>query len=134
MVHLWIIYCRNILEQSCTVWNSSLTEENVDDLERTQKVFAKLTLQNEYTDYTNALLKLNLLPLSERRKMLAVRFYEKSIQNKTLDDLFPLKEKEHMMKTRKEEKFQVVNSTKERLKKSSVVNMQSELNKKKNKT
>ena len=35
--HLWITYCRNILERSCTVWHSSLTDQNSDDLERTQK-------------------------------------------------------------------------------------------------
>ena len=48
MDHLWIIYCRGILEQSCAVWHSSLTQENSNDIERCQKVFAKLTLQNHY--------------------------------------------------------------------------------------
>ena len=28
MVDLWKIYCRNVLEQSCIVWGSSLTQEN----------------------------------------------------------------------------------------------------------
>ena len=41
MVHIWIVYCRSLLEQSAVVWSSSLTQENIDDLERTQKSFVK---------------------------------------------------------------------------------------------
>ena len=39
MVHLWTVYCRSVLEQSCVVWGSTLTLENANDLERTQKSF-----------------------------------------------------------------------------------------------
>ena len=45
MVHLWTLFCRSVLEQSCAVWHSSLTQENTDDLERTQKTFAKMVLR-----------------------------------------------------------------------------------------
>ena len=41
MVHLWIVYCRSVLEQSCVLWDSGLTKENIEDLERTQKSFTK---------------------------------------------------------------------------------------------
>ena len=51
MVHLWAIFCRSVLEQSCVVWHSSLTQENSDDLERTQKTFSKLVLREKYTTY-----------------------------------------------------------------------------------
>ena len=27
MVHLWTVFCRSVLEQSCAVWSSSLTQE-----------------------------------------------------------------------------------------------------------
>ena len=62
MVHLWIIYCRSLLEQSAVVWSSSLTQENINDLERTQKSFVKLILKHEFKtehekSYENALLK-----------------------------------------------------------------------------
>ena len=33
MVHFWTLFCRSILEQSCVVWGTSLTQENKDDLE-----------------------------------------------------------------------------------------------------
>ena len=65
MVHCWIIYCRSLLEKSAVVWSSSLSQQNKDDLERTQKAFAKLVLRNKYNEtdenpYENAVLKLNL--------------------------------------------------------------------------
>ena len=41
-------YIRSILEQSCTVWNSGLTEENVKDIERVQKSALKLILAEKY--------------------------------------------------------------------------------------
>ena len=44
MVHLCKVYCFSILEHSCVVWGSSLTLENIQDLERTQKTFCKLVL------------------------------------------------------------------------------------------
>ena len=48
MVHLWTVICRSVLEQSFAVWSSSLTQENKDDLERTQKTFSKLVLKERY--------------------------------------------------------------------------------------
>ena len=33
----WKIYCVSVLEQSCVVWGSSLTQENIENLKRTQK-------------------------------------------------------------------------------------------------
>ena len=90
MVHLWILYCRSVLEQSAEAWSSSLTEENKEDLERTQKSFAKMVLKHEYTNYENALLKLNLQTLEERRKELCLKFAKDSIKNEVLSDLFPI--------------------------------------------
>ena len=60
MVHLWKIFCRSVLEQSCVVWHSSLTQENRNNLERTQKTFYKLILKEKYKDCSNALIQLNL--------------------------------------------------------------------------
>ena len=70
MVHLWIIFCRSVLEQSCMVWHSSLKQENSDDLERTQKSFVKLVLHEKYSNYEDSLVNLNLETLSQRRQSL----------------------------------------------------------------
>ena len=74
MVHIWVLFCRSLLEQSCVVWHSSLTKENTDDLERPQKSFAKLVLKDKYTNYEDSLIKLNLESLSERRQELCSKF------------------------------------------------------------
>ena len=45
MVHLWTIFCRSVLEQSSAVWQSSLTQENTEDIDRNQKTFCELMLK-----------------------------------------------------------------------------------------
>ena len=41
---IYILYIRSILEQSSVVWNSSLTAENSEDLERVQKAAVRIIL------------------------------------------------------------------------------------------
>ena len=48
---IYILHIRSILEQSCVVWHSSLTEENVLDLERVQKAAIRLKLGEKYKNY-----------------------------------------------------------------------------------
>ena len=81
MVHLWVVFCRSVLEQSCVVWHSSLTQENIDDIERLQKTFGKLILREKYVNYENSLLKLNLVSLEERQKTLCLKFSKSGIKN-----------------------------------------------------
>ena len=126
MVHIWIIYCRSLLEQSAELWSSSLTIENAEDLERTQKSFAKLVLKQEYTDYETALLKLNLQSLEQRRKELCLNFSKDSIKHETLNDLFPINEQTR--ETRNKEKYKVLHANTARLQNSSIVYMQNLLN------
>ena len=128
MVHLWIVFCRSVLEQSCVVWHSSLTQENGDDMERTQKSFCKLILQEKYVNYENALMKLDLLSLEERREILCLKFAKSGIRNEKLDDLFPKNSREHNMKTRNTNEFNVNFANTERLKKGSIISMQKYLN------
>ena len=74
MVHLWKVYCLSILEQSCVVWGGSLTAENVNDLERTQKTFCKLVMEEDYIKYNHALSVLGLTTLETRRQKLTLDF------------------------------------------------------------
>ena len=60
----------SVLEQSCVLWDSGLTCENREDLERTQKSFAKLVLEEDYKSYKNALDILGIETLDARRKIL----------------------------------------------------------------
>ena len=80
MVHLWKLFCLSVLEQSCVVWDSSLTQENKEDLEQTQKSFAKLVLRDNYKDYEGALLQLNLEKLTDRRQRLMLKFAKNKVK------------------------------------------------------
>ena len=126
MVHLWILYCRSVLEQSAEAWSSSLTQENIEDLERTQKSFAKMILKQEYTNYETALLKLNLQTLEQRRKELCLKFAKDSIKNEILSDLFPIND--ISKDTKNKEKYIVGHVNTDRLRKSSIIYMQNLLN------
>ena len=128
MVHLWIIFCRSVLEQSCVVWGTSLTQENKEDLERTQKTFTKLVLREKFEDYENALLLLNLDTLESRRQELILKFAQKGIKSRKLDDLFPENDKTHIMKKRTTEKYRVNFANTDRYKNSSMITMQNMLN------
>ena len=121
MVHLWIIYCRSVLEQSAIIWSSSLSQENREDLERTQKSFAKLVLKQEYDNYETALLKLNLQTLEQRRKELCLNFAKDSIKNDTLSDLFPTNDNQYKKETRNKEKYRVTHANTDRLRNSSII-------------
>ena len=41
---LYILFVRSLREQSATVWHSSLSKENIKDLERVQKTAIKVIL------------------------------------------------------------------------------------------
>ena len=129
MVHLWKLFCRSILEQTCVLWDSGLTEQNRNDLERTQKTFTKLVLQENYENYTSALDILQLETLESRRKFLSLKFAKSSLADGLLRDLFPIKTKAHSMKTRRKNKYKIFHANTERFKNSPVLTMQRMLNK-----
>ena len=128
MVHLWIIFCRSLLEQSCVLWHSALTQENADNLERLQKTFTKLVLGQQYRSYEEALLKLNLFPLNVRRQNLCLKFAQSGIKHETMTDIFTENDKIHMMDTRFCETHSVDFCNTERFRKSSIPYMQYLLN------
>ena len=72
MLNIYVLYLRSILEQSCVVWHSGLTDEESCDLERVQKVACKVILKERYVHYDQALEFLNLKKLSERRSELCL--------------------------------------------------------------
>ena len=96
---------------------------------RTQKSFAKLVLKQKYESYPQALRQLDLISLKERRIQLNMSFASKGIDNSTLTDLFTMNEKSHKMHTRHENKYKIIHANTNRLKNSSIIFMQNELNK-----
>ena len=128
MVQLWKTFCLAILEQSCVIWDSGLTKENEIDLERTQKTFCKLVLEEKYQTYEQALDNLGLESLKSRRKHLTLSFAKRSLGDGLLRDLFPKRVKPPNMKTRKSEPFKVNHANTEQYRNSPILTMQRMLN------
>ena len=123
MVTIYTSYVRSILEQSCTVWHSSLTQENSEDLERVQKSAMRIILGDNYTTYDNALEILMLAKLSDRREKLSLKFAKNCAKNELTKELFPLNS------IRCKEKYRVTHANTDRLKDSAVPYLQRLLNK-----
>ena len=128
MKDVYFLFVRSLLEQSATVWHSSLTEENINDLERVQKSAVKIILGEKYVGYKKSLLKLDMENLSDRRIELCLNFAKKCVKNPKTKHMFPENVKKHQMETRMAEKYQVEHANTERFRKSSIIYMQHLLN------
>ena len=128
LVQLWKTFCLSILEQSCVVWGGMITDENRKDLERTQKNFTKLALQENFTTYKNALLSLGLESLEKRRKKLILKFAKTSLADGHLKGLILKKNPRKGPQTRHKEYYQVTRAHTERFRKSPILTMQRFLN------
>ena len=122
MVTIYTSYVRSILEQSCSIWHSSLTQEDSEDLERVQKSAMRIIMQDDYTNYEEALEYLMLAKLSDRREKLSLKFAQKCTNNALTSDLFPLNNE------RNKEKYKVTFANTDRLKNSAVPYLQRLLN------
>ena len=125
---IYTSFIRSLLKQSCVVWHTSLSKENSNDLERVQKTCMKIIFVEQYKGNKNSLNTLGLTNLSERRELLCLNFAQKCTQNEKMKKMFPLKYKNHVMNTRKGEKFQVNHAKTEKFKKSAIIQMQHMLN------
>jgi hypothetical protein len=126
--NIYILFVRSQLEQSSVVWHSSLTAENINDLERVQKSALKIILGGKYQSYKKALDVLDLETLDSRREYLCLKFAQKCAANEKTKHMFPLNNKLHNMETRKGEKFRVQKANTDRLKNSAIIYMQNLLN------
>ena len=124
---IYILFIRSLLDQSATVWHSSLTDDDTNDLERVQKCAMKIIFQEKYKGYKYSLNQLGLLTLSERREQLCLSFALKCVKHPKLQDMFPLNNKTQV-NTRYPEKYKVQYAHTERLNTFSVVYMQNLLN------
>ena len=122
-------FIRSVLEQSAVVWHSSLKQKNRNDLERIQKAAVRVIMGKDYTTYKNALHELNMESLEKRREILCLRFAKNCLKNEKVKNLFPLKNSDHKMTKRKEEKFKMKNIKTKRLQVSALPYMRKLLNK-----
>ena len=129
LVQIYIIYIRSLLEQSCVVWASSITEEESVNLERVQKIALRIALKESYISYQNALKVAKLQTLSQRREQLCLKFAQSCLKNKKTESMFPLNPCDYDITTRHREKYKVQQARTERLSSSAIPNMQRLLNK-----
>ena len=81
----------------------------------------------QYTSYQDALLKLNLPTLEERRNELYLKFAKKCLDNEKFKDLFP-ENPPHQITTRNYEKYEIPHCLTERMKHSGLMHMKYQLN------
>ena len=127
-MHLFKSQVRGILEYCSTVWHSSLTVTDSNDIERVQKAAMRLIMGNRYQGYKEALKHMSLDSLKERREKMALRFIKKSLKQETFSKLFPLNNPNHLMRKRNPEKYAVNISKTERYRMSAVPYLQRLLN------
>ena len=130
LVLMHCLYIRSILEYNSNVWFSSITEEEIEDLERVQHIACKMILKDEYSDDDTALDILNLKSLRDKRKMLAERFANKCQKSEQFSELFPKNDNKSSINN---EQYDVKFARKGRLFDSSIPTMQRMLNKQKKK-
>jgi hypothetical protein len=104
---IYILFVRSLLEQSATVWHSSISTENDNDLERVQKSAVKIILDEKYTTHQQGLAKLGLETLASRRENLCLSFAKKCVKSEKMRHMFPKNIKSHNMNTRNEEEYVV---------------------------
>ena len=80
LIHIFKSQVRGILEYCSTVWHSSLTKGDCDDIERVQKAAVRLIMGKNYQGYKEALKYMKLESLRERREKMALSFAKKSLK------------------------------------------------------
>ena len=124
---LYILFIRSLLDYCSVVWHSTITVEEINDLERVQKCAMRIILGKNYHSHENALVKLNLEKLKDRRQSLCLEFAKKCVNNPKTKNWFPKTPKnEHNL--RKQEEFIVTYANNERFRMSSIPYLQRLLN------
>ena len=127
MLNIYKLYIRSVVEQNCSVWHHSLSQEDQANIERVQKVACKIILQSLYSDYEEALSLLGLETLFQRREKLCLTFAKKCVNHPKASSMFPLNKTPNYA-LRKHEKYVVQSARTSRLHFSAIPQMQRALN------
>ena len=82
---------RSVLEYSAPIFTSMMSNENILDIERIQKIALKIILSERFTDYSTACKILNVTSLEQRRLDLSLSFALKCIKSPQHKHLFKQK-------------------------------------------
>ena len=128
-VHLENIYktfVRSRLEYASTLWHSSLTVANRNDIERIQKSAMKVIFKDNYPGYERSLKIRKLESLQDRRERLSLNFAKKCLNHEKFSDMFP--KNKSTIRSRVKEKYHVNMAFTERYKHSAIPFLQRKLN------
>ena len=126
--HIYKTFVRSRLEYAATLWHSSLTVANRNDIERIQKSAMKIIFKNDYNSYLRSLKILKMETLYERRERLGLNFAKKCLKNKRMSDMFPNNFNLSNISVRNKEKYHVNHANTERYKNSTIPYLQRKLN------
>ena len=127
LVDIYNKQCRSILEFAVPVWNGNITKNEVNDIERVQKVALHIILGNRYENYRNALEMTDLETLETRRAKLCLKFAKKAEKNDKHSKWF--RKRQQTATRQHNSKYWNVLARTERLKKSPIPYLTDLLNK-----
>ena len=81
LVEIFKLFLRSAMEMAVPVWSGAITCAEINKIERVQKTAVKLILGNAYTNYDEALVKLDLDTLQERRDLICLKFAKRCTKN-----------------------------------------------------
>ena len=123
MRDIYFSYIRSILEQSCNVWRTSLSQENEQDLERIQKAALKIIFKNNYLNYEHACNQLNISDLKTRRNTLFERFTRQNVNHPLMNEYFQ-ENTNNQYFLRQPRKYKITKARTERFRNSAIIQMQ----------
>ena len=113
LVDMYVKIVRSIVELAVPVWHSSLTMDEIHDIERVQKCALRVILGDEYQSYPCALKTCNLESLEMRRDKLCTKFALKAEKHAMYKNWFKVRTYD---RTRLKDKYEQVRARTERLK------------------
>ena len=128
LIEIYCLYVRSLLEYCSVVFHSSLTKEQIDQLENVQHVALFAILGENYVSPSAAREMTGLPELSERRERRLETFIRRSLDHPKHSKLFPRKEVKSERSVRDREPFQVNFARTEFYSRSTIVYCQNKAN------
>ena len=121
MMTLYVWFLRTVLEYACPVWHPGLNQLHHTKIERVQKRALRVILGNDYQSYDNALGRLSMSSLYDRREMLTLRFGRSLLRSPVHRHLLPPTNGEvHGRRTRNQGLLRTVPARTERYRSSTI--------------
>ena len=119
LVDIYQKQIRCVAEYAVAAWASSITKNEIQQIERIQKTALAIIYVQNYINYQNALVLSGLVPLSDRRKDICLKFARKASKTPKYQHWF-VKEENSVNTRRKKPYFKPVSARTSRFAKSPI--------------